>query len=275
MFLRNPFNVCTKRCWNIDREPSPLPDGATKSARRARRRKLCPYDSCAMAQFDIHQLEGMRFVEIHLNHEMVRVESGALSYLTGNVSIHSRFAPSLGAVVKSLLADEAIYRPTYTGTGVVTLESSLGGYHVLDLHGESWILERGAYWASEGSVDVGYHREHVLTSLWAGEGPVYMQTRVRGHGKVVLRTCGPVEEIDLSDGKRVAAEGKFVVARTGDVTFTVRRPTKNFFGRFTSGERFVRSYVGTGRLLINPAPYWRYRILTERGTSSNFVAAAY
>ena len=114
-----------------------------------------------------------------------------------------------------------------------------------------------------------------MTSLWAGEGPVYMQTRVRGHGQVVLRTCGPVEEIDLSDGKRVAAEGKFVVARTGDVTFTVRRPTKNFFGRFTSGERFVRGYVGTGRLLINPAPYWRYRILTERGTSPNFVAAAY
>ena len=65
-------------------------------------------------------------------------------YLTGNVSIHSRLAPSLGGFVKSLLADEAIYRPTYTGTGVVTLESSLGGYHVLDLHGESWILERGA-----------------------------------------------------------------------------------------------------------------------------------
>ena len=40
-----------------------------------------------MAKFEIHQLEGLRFVEIHLNHEMVRVESGALSYLTGNISI--------------------------------------------------------------------------------------------------------------------------------------------------------------------------------------------
>jgi uncharacterized protein (AIM24 family) len=226
-----------------------------------------------MAKFEIHELEGMRFVEIHLNHEMVRVESGALSYLTGDISIHSRLMPSLGGFVKSMLADQAVYRPMYFGTGVITLESSMGGFHILGLRGESWILERGTYWASDGDVDIGYHREHVITSLWAGEGPVYMQTRVRGHGQVVLRTCGPVEEIDLSGGKRVACEGKFVVARTGDVSFQVVRPTKNFLGRFTSGESFVRAYAGTGKLLLNPAPYWRYRIFTERGRSPDTAVA--
>ena len=30
-----------------------------------------------MAEFKIHELEGTRYVDIHLNHEMVRVESGA------------------------------------------------------------------------------------------------------------------------------------------------------------------------------------------------------
>lgn len=225
-----------------------------------------------MARFEIHELEGSRYVEIHLNHEMVRVEAGALCYLTGDVAIHSRFAPSVGALIKSVLADEAIYRPTYSGTGVITLESTFGGFHVLDLQGESWILERGAYWASEGSVDVGYHRERVMTSLWAGEGPVYLQTRVRGRGKVAVRTCGPIEEVNLAECKQVAAEGKFVIARTGDVSFTVRRPTKNALGRFTSGEKFVRVYQGTGRLLLNPTFYWRYRIFTERGTRKDSIA---
>jgi uncharacterized protein (AIM24 family) len=204
---------------------------------------------------------------------MVRVEAGALCYLTGDVSIHSQFAPSLGALVKSLLAAESVYRPTYTGTGLITLESSLGGFHVLDLKGESWILERGTYLASEASVEVGYHREHVLTSIWAGEGPVYMQTKVNGRGKVVLSTCGPIEDINLSECKKVAAEGKYVICRTGDVSFTVQRPTKNLLGRFTSGEKFVRVYEGTGRILLNPTPYWRYRMFTERGASSQFVAS--
>ena len=219
-----------------------------------------------MAEFKINELEGTRYVEIHLNHEMVRVEAGALSYFHGDISIHSQLMPSFGGLIKSLLADEAVYRPTYTGTGVITLESSLGGFHVLDLKGESWILERGAYWASDGSVDISFRRERMQTAIWAGEGPIYLQTRVRGHGKVVLTTRGPVEEIVLGEGKKVAAEGKYVICRTGDVSFKVKRSTKNYLGRFTSGEGRVRVYEGTGRILLNPAPYWRYRIFTARGS---------
>jgi len=222
-----------------------------------------------MAEFKVHELEGTRYVDIHLNREMVRVEAGALSYFTGDIKIHSQLVPSLGGLIKSLLADEAVYRPTYTGTGVITLESSLGGFHVLDLRGESWILERGTYWASDGSVDINFHRERLSTALWAGEGPIYLQTKVRGYGKVVLTTRGPVEEIALGEGKRLAAEGNYVIARTGDVSFKVRRSTKNFFGRFTAGEGFVRVYEGSGRILLNPAPYWRYRIFTERGGDPN------
>jgi len=59
-----------------------------------------------------------------------------------------------------------------------------------------------------------------------------------------------------------------VICRTGDVSFKVRRSTKNFFGRFTSGEGFVRVYEGAGKILLNPAPYWRYRISTERGADA-------
>ncbi|QDT68682.1 hypothetical protein MalM25_16060 [Planctomycetes bacterium MalM25] len=218
-----------------------------------------------MADFRIVELEGTRYVDVHLDHELVRVESGALSYWRGDITAHSRFAPSIGGAIKSMLADESIYRPTYFGTGVLTLESSLGGFHVVELRGESWILERGSYWASEGDIDVGFRREPVQTSLWAGEGPVYLQTRVRGYGKVVLTTRGPIDEVQLAEGEKIAAEGKYVVARTADVRFSVKRTTKNFLGRFTSGEGLVRTYTGPGRVLINPAPYWRYRVFTERG----------
>ena len=223
-----------------------------------------------MAEFRIFELEGTRYVEAHLNHEMVRLESGALSYLHGDIAIHSQLIPSMGGMIQSMLADQSIYRPTYTGTGVITLESSLGGFHVLPLNGESWILERGTYWASEGSVDVGYYCEKLKTALWSGEGPIYLQTRVRGEGKVVLTTRGPVEEITLKSGTPVVTEGSYVIARTGDVAFSIRRPTKNFFGRFTSGEGLVRVYEGSGKLLLNPAPYWRYRVFAERaGLSSD------
>ncbi len=35
-------------------------------------------------------------------------------------------------------------------------------------------------------------------------------------------------------------------------------------GRFTSGEGIVRVFEGPGRVLLNPAPYWRYRIMADR-----------
>ncbi len=64
-----------------------------------------------MADFQVHELEGTRFVEIHLNQEMVRVEAGALSYLKGDISIHSPLVPSVGGMVKSI-SGESIGLPT-------------------------------------------------------------------------------------------------------------------------------------------------------------------
>jgi uncharacterized protein (AIM24 family) len=220
-----------------------------------------------MARFEVQYLEGMRFVEIHLEHEMVRCESGALNYLRGNIAVHSQLIPSVGSVVSSLVASESVYRPTYAGTGVITLASSLGGFHVFELNGENWILEKGSYWASEGSVKLQFFRERLLTSLWAGEGFVYLQTRVSGRGKLVVCTKGPVEEMDLAEGEELVVEGNCVIGRTQSVKFQMRRPTKNFWGRFTSGESIVRSYQGPGKVLLNPTMYWRYYMNQQRKKS--------
>jgi uncharacterized protein (AIM24 family) len=169
----------------------------------------------------------------------------------------------VGGLVAPLLADEAVFRPAYFGTGVMTLESSLGGFHLIDLNGESWILERGVYWASEGSVDVSYHRERLAPATWAREGHVYLQTRVRGHGKVVLTTRGPVEEVVMRRGRTIAAEAEQVIARTDDVSFKIGRSTENSLARLTAGERLVRLYEGTGRILLNPAQHWKYRVAAD------------
>jgi uncharacterized protein (AIM24 family) len=218
-----------------------------------------------MAKFEVHELEGSRYVDITLENETVRAEAGALCCMTGNVTMDSRLIPSIGGLIRSLLAEESVYRPTYTGTGVVSLESSYGGFHVIELRDEAWILEKGTYWASESSVDVSFHREGVLTSLWAGEGLVYLQTKVVGRGKVVITSPGPIEEITLEAGKNFVAEGKYVVGRTADVSFKLRRATKSFLGKFTAGEGLTRVYGGPGRILLNPAPYWRYRLLADAG----------
>jgi len=222
-----------------------------------------------MAEFKIHELQGMRYVDVHLNHEVVRLEPGALSYVKGEIAMHSHLVPSIRDVVTSFLSGESAYRLTCTGTGIITLESSLGGFHAFRLNGESWILEQGTFWAAEGAIDVKFHHERTLTAFWAGEGLVYLQTKISGYGQALITTRGPIEEITLEKGQEFVAEGKAVVGRTADVTFRMRRLTKNRLGRFTSGEGLIRAYRGPGRVLLNPAPYWSYYLLAQRNLGFN------
>jgi uncharacterized protein (AIM24 family) len=212
-----------------------------------------------MAQFDILELEGSRFVRITIGEETVRAEAGALSYLRGRIVMDAPL-PSPRQAVRSILSDEPVIRPTYTGTGEIFLASSLGGYHVLDVQDEAWILEDGAYWASEGSVELGLHREAMITSFWAGEGLIDFQTKVAGKGRVVLNAPGPVEEIELK-GETIAVEGKIVIARTTGLAYGIRRPTRSLIGYWLSGEGLVRSYAGFGRVLLSTTPYWNQQLL--------------
>ena len=221
-----------------------------------------------MAQFEIHSKEGTRWVTAKIDNDSITAEAGALSYMIGNITMHSPFFISPTAFIKSTLAGEPPVRPRYTGTGTITLESSLGGFHVIEVGNSDWILEPGAYWASDSRVDVSYHRESVLTSLWAGKGLVYLQTRVTGRGQCILHTRGPVEELTIQSDKIVVAESPFIIARTSNVSMKVRRPTNNFLGRFTSKEPFVREFRttgdGIGRVLVLEAQYWRQLVLARK-----------
>jgi uncharacterized protein (AIM24 family) len=212
----------------------------------------------AMAQFEVIEQEGVRLVKCTLNDETVRTESGALYYLRGRIEMESK-GPTMGGLLKSLTTGESIFRPTYTGSGELFLEPSLGGFHVFLCGGESWILENGAYWASESAITVDVHRERALTAFKSGEGFLDFQTKVSGQGQVVLATQGPVEVVHLRD-ERMMVDGKYVLGRSGEIEYSVRRSSKSLLGSVTSGEGLVRVYEGTGTLLMCPIPYWRERL---------------
>jgi uncharacterized protein (AIM24 family) len=214
-----------------------------------------------MAEFEIHTEQNMRFVRAVLRGDAIRAEAGALAYTRGEVAMTARIPGPLSFLYASL-SDEAAVRPTFTGTGEVFLEASLGGYYVFEIHEKPWILERGAYWASENSVHLGLHRERMLNSFWTGEGLVEFQTMASGHGKVVLNASGPVEEIDLGD-EEIAVEGRLVIARSSRVTYSLRRPSRSRFATWLSNEQLLRVYRGPGRVLLCATPFWSRMLLDK------------
>ena len=217
-----------------------------------------------MADIEILEREGMRYVRLTLDDEHVRVEGGALASVEGGVGVQVK-VPSLPRVVKSMLSEEAIIRPKCSGSGIIYLEPSLGGFHVLELQGESWILERGAYWASEAGVELGVYREPVITSFRTGEGFIDYKTRISGKGRAIFNTIGPLEEVTLNNSE-LSIERSHVVGRTDGLSYKVRRVGRSIFSKVFSGEALMRVFAGTGRLLICRTPYYQMRLLraTER-----------
>jgi uncharacterized protein (AIM24 family) len=216
-----------------------------------------------MATFEVEQAEGMRWVRVDLEDDDVRTERGALNHLTGSITMDVPI-PSLKAWWVSLFSDESMLRPRYQGTGSVYLDSTLGGYHVMDVTpAERWILDTKCFWASDGEVAVGIHREPVWSAWWADQGLFWYKTALQGEGQVVLAVDGPVQEVELVND-RLVADGPFVVARTAGLRLSIRRPTRSWLSFWLSGQR--RSYVdeGTGKLLLCTTPYWRQRMQKER-----------
>jgi len=207
-----------------------------------------------MAEIEIIDREGVRLVKITLQNETVRAESGAMYYMRGNIQMESAGTGGLGGFLKSAVTGENIFRPTYKGTGELYLEPAFGGFHILELQGEEWIMDAGGYFASEETVEITAKRNKLISGLFGGEG--LFQTVAKGRGKLILSTPGPIREIHLQNN-RLVVDGKYAVARKGNLDYRVEKAARTFMGSMLSGEGFVNVYEGTGTVLIARTAYGR------------------
>ncbi len=226
-----------------------------------------------MAKFEIEHAEGTNWAKISLEDETVVIERGAMSHMRGDLKMKGRLAGPIRLIRAALSGEEAL-RPTISGTGTLYLESSFGGFHIMDLPGtENWVVESGAFWCSEAKLKQTFHRERFTTSFWSGKGFLDFQTKVMGQGKVMICSPGPVEEITLGKdspyGNQLIADGPIVLARTGNIQYTVRLPSMLPWRRAATGEKLLRVYQGEGRMLVCTTPYWRYKIMKEKNSAMN------
>lgn len=200
-------------------------------------------------KFDVVEKETLKFLKAEFENSAVRYESGGMYYMKGNLEMEANL-PSAGGFLKSMVTRESIVKPVIRGSGTVWFEPSLGNFTILDLKGEEWILEKGAYYASEMSIEIGSFTNKSISGLFSGEG--FFQTKVGGFGKVVILSNGPLETVELHNGKLVV-DGSFAIARQASVQLSVAKANKGIFGSVISGEGIVNTFTGTGKVLIAPA----------------------
>lgn len=199
--------------------------------------------------FEVVEKETLKFLKVEFENSAVRYESGGMYYMQGNLELEANL-PSAGGFLKSMVTRESIVKPVIRGSGTVWFEPSFGNFTILELKNEEWILDKGAYYASEMDIEIGSFTNKSISGMFSGEG--FFQTKVSGTGKIVMLSNGPLETIELNNGKLVV-DGSFAVARQSSVQLTVAKANKGIFGTMISGEGIVNTFTGTGKVMIAPA----------------------
>lgn len=202
-------------------------------------------------RFEVIESDFWRVPKITLNRDEVILEAGALHYMKGQIEIESQL-PSVGGFLKSALTKERAVKPRYRGTGEIFLEPTFGDVNLLELRGETWILDKGAFLACDRTVEVGLYTNKLAAGILGGEG--FFQTQVTGYGKVFYLSPGPVQRIDLDGTQTLTVDGSFAVARTANLQYEVAKATKGLFSSWTSGEGLVNTFRGQGTVMLAPIP---------------------
>ena len=198
----------------------------------------------------------LRYVHIGINQASITLEPGALHYMKGSIKIEAKSGGLGGLVQKAtagMLTHETTFRPTYTGIGEIFLEPTFGHFLLIKLNDEEMIADKGMFYASESSVQVGVaSQKHISSALFGGEG--FFQTRIYGTGWVVLESPVPAHEVRtvILNNEKMQVDGNFALLRKGKIEFRVEKSTKSIIGASRSGEGLLQTFSGTGEVWLAP-----------------------
>ena len=190
--------------------------------------------------------------------EVLRAESGAMLYMTDGVEMNT--SSSLQGGFKRLMTGQNLFfsdfsYPRETGEGEVGLGTELPSKIVrlsLEDYDSTLICQRGAYMASNPSVDIEMAYTKSLTSGFFG-GQGFILQKLSGTGDVLVKAGGTLVVKDLDEGETIRVTTGSIVAFTSTVDYDVQmmKGIKNVM--FGEG-LFVATLKGPGRIWLQGMP---------------------
>lgn len=198
-----------------------------------------------------------RIVRVTLNNSAIKTEAGALYYSKGNFVSDTKIGGVGGFFKKGIsgaLTSESLAKPSYNGSGEIYLEPSFKHYFMLKLENESIIVDKGIFYCCSNSLELkAASQKNVSSAVLGGDG--IFQLKVSGTGVLVLELPIPKNEIveyELDGTEELKVDGDFSFAREESVNFTVTKSQKSLFKSAMSGEGFLNTYSGKGKVWLAP-----------------------
>lgn len=182
--------------------------------------------------------------------ERIRAEPGAMVSFSEGVDIETKMEGGLfKSLGRAVLGGESLFQNFWKAGpsgGEVTLAPELPGDIVLiELQGETLMVQTGCFMASEESVQVDAKLSG--KAFMAGEGLSILEAK--GSGKLLVSSYGAVYEKAIGPGEHYTVDSSHLVAFDG--TLQVRpRPVGGLKSTLLSGEGLVIELTGPGRIFI-------------------------
>ncbi len=183
--------------------------------------------------------------------EEMRVEAGSMVSMSSGIAVETKMQGGLlKSLARSVLGGESFFVNFYRAPaegGEITLAPALpGDMAVLDLAGETLMVQSGAFVASTAGVEVNASWGGAKT-FFASEGLVML--RASGAGQLILGSYGAIHEMELAAGQSYTVDTGHLVAFSADMGFRVRR-IGGLRSTLLSGEGLVVDLSGPGRVLM-------------------------
>jgi uncharacterized protein (AIM24 family) len=195
-----------------------------------------------------------KVLEVHLTGETVRARTGAMVAYEGQVAFKKAAVgggEGLRGALKRSLTGEGLDLMEMTGHGVVYLASSATEVELVDLAGETLLVESSALLAVGPSLTTAVAFAG-LRGASAGQG--LFTTSVTGTGQVAVLSDGPAVVLAVSPQHPLVVDPDAYVCSKGQLqqTFVTDVSWKTAVGE-GSGEAFSLLFNGSGVVYVQPA----------------------
>jgi uncharacterized protein (TIGR00266 family) len=182
--------------------------------------------------------------------ERIRAESGAMVSFSEGVGIETKAAGGLlKSLGRSLLGGESFFQNFWKAGpqgGEVTLAPELpGDIAMLEMKGETVLVQSGSYMASEDGIELSSKISG--KGFMAGEGLSILEAK--GNGKLLVSSYGAIYEKTIGPNERYTVDSSHLVAF--DATMSVKpKGVGGLKSTVFSGEGLVIEMTGPGRIFI-------------------------
>jgi uncharacterized protein (AIM24 family) len=135
---------------------------------------------------------------------------------------------------------------------------------LLALSNEEAIIDKGLFYASEGSIEVGVAmQKNISSAMLGGEG--LFQTKISGTGWAVMSIPVPASEVVryTLNNEKLSVDGTIALLRKGNIEYRVEKSNKSLLGSAISGEGLLQTFTGTGEVWLAPTQSFYTRLRSE------------